>query len=163
MKEKQINLSKNIDVSIKIINSKKFLLLKKDSQEKYVLIPSFIQFEKKNNLFYVKNILPNSNTFIFNQFLNRLDFAIKNLTVIFKKKLILKGLGFRIILNDQNNVAQFKLGYSHLITINLPKNIRLKVRKTLISIESNDNILLGNFVNKIVSLRNPDSYKEKGF
>ena len=90
-------------------------------------------------------------------------FAIKNLTVVFKKKLILKGLGFRVLLNETNDLAQFKLGFSHLINIKLPENLRLKVRKNLISIECNDKILLGNFVNKIVSLRNQDSYKEKGF
>jgi len=165
MKEKQINISTNIDLSIKIINSNKFILIKKDLYEKYILVPFFIKLEKKNNIFYIKNLKENDQEAIYayNQFINRLDFAIKNLTVVFKKKLILKGLGFRVLLNETNDLAQFKLGFSHLINIKLPENLRLKVRKNLISIECNDKILLGNFVNKIVSLRNQDSYKEKGF
>ena len=83
--------------------------------------------------------------------------------MIYKKKLILKGLGFRCNVNEKLKSVEFKLGFSHLLNLSIPENVKMTVRKSYINIESTNNILLGNFINKIISLKRPDSYKGKGF
>jgi large subunit ribosomal protein L6 len=85
---------------------------------------------------------------------------------IFKKKLMLNGLGYKYTLADQK--LTFKLGYSHLKTILIPQYIlkvssKTKRRKTKITMESYDKVLLGNFAESIYRLRCYDVYKAKGF
>lgn len=83
---------------------------------------------------------------------------------VFKKKLRLKGLGFRISVDMSAKELSLKLGYSHLINIRIPAYItNLKVKKNLLLIESFDDVALGDFVKKISDLRKADSYKGKGF
>ena len=83
---------------------------------------------------------------------------------IIKKKLILKGVGYRISFSDNLKDIIFKLGYSHLIVLPIPTQIlNVSITKNLISMQSYDITFLGNFLAKIVSLRSPDPYKGKGF
>lgn len=136
------------------------ILFSKDGKDFFFKIPSLISFFKKesNIIFFVKSEkdLPTLNTF---------ENLIKNsISVKFalKKKLSLQGLGFKINIIERN--ISFKLGYSHLINLDLPKSInRFFAGKRKVIIESSDKIKLGNFAYKIFSLRKYDSYKGKGF
>ena len=71
-------------------------------------------------------------------------------TLYFKKKIFLKGLGFRTNILDDLGIVEFKLGFSHLIRMKIPQDIKMKTRKSFIHIEGKDNVSLGNFVNKII-------------
>ena len=39
----------------------------------------------------------------------------------------------------------------------------MNIQKNIISVEGSDSVVVGNFTNKIRSLKIPDSYKGKGF
>ncbi len=81
---------------------------------------------------------------------------------IYKKKMFLKGLGYKVIV--ENNVLSFKLNLSHELKLDIPSYIkRVVVNKTNLVFESYDSVLLGNFVEKIYNLRPKDNYKGKGF
>lgn len=81
-----------------------------------------------------------------------------------KKKIILKGLGYKIQYDKSNNCLSFKLGYSHLISLRVPDGLQfVKIGKTYLIISGYDPSLLGNFLYRIKRLRFPDSYKGKGF
>jgi large subunit ribosomal protein L6 len=83
----------------------------------------------------------------------------------YKKKLNLKGIGYRISLTEENNksILTFKLGYSHLFFFKIPKGLNVLVPKP------NKLLIFGSDLEKIFfvtsfikSLKVPDSYKGKG-
>jgi ribosomal protein L6P/L9E len=151
-------------VSIAVLNNERFLVFKNTSETRYVFLESYISVEKKDDQLILATSLEfKENENLFSLFVSKVDFVIKNLIVIYKKKLILKGLGFRCNVNEKLKSAEFKLGFSHLLNLSIPENVKMTVRKSYINIESTNNILLGNFINKIISLKRPDSYKGKGF
>ncbi|MGX7592065.1 50S ribosomal protein L6 [Candidatus Karelsulcia muelleri] len=85
----------------------------------------------------------------------------------FKKELELKGVGYKVALDNDKKVLEFNLGYSHNIVMNFPKDLRVEIKnetnqKTRLILRSYDKQLLGIFAAKIRSLRKPDPYKGKG-
>ncbi len=83
----------------------------------------------------------------------------------YKKTLELVGVGYRAA--NTGNVLELSLGYSHMIYLQLPKEIKLETKSErnqnpLIILESSDKQLLGQVCAKIRSLRKPEPYKGKG-
>jgi len=112
-------------------------------------------FKRLNNLDLTADLIKNS---IFDEFTTEVS---KKLNVV-RKKLSLKGLGYKIILEDKNLV--FKLNFSHSTKMEIPDYItRVIIGKTKVIFESSDSILLGNYIEKIYNLRPKDNYKRKGF
>jgi len=87
-----------------------------------------------------------------------------------KKKLILRkiflvGTGFKVFNSKKNRGKEliFKIGFSHLIKVIVPKKIEFKLIKlNEIQFYSFDKELIGSFMNFIASMRFPDSYKGRG-
>lgn len=160
---KTYTLLDGINASLMTLNSNKFLILKTNEKIRYISTPLFVLLEKKGNTLNLTCTSKDLDSITeFNQFLTRLELGLKNINNTFKRKLILKGLGFRITIFE-NKIIEFKLGFSHLISLKIPQNIKAKSKKNFLYLESNDNVLIGNFIDKIVSLKSPDSYKGKGF
>lgn len=163
MQNKNILLPQNLKISILFLGADKFLIFKNLSNTRYVSVPSSVLLHKIDN---VLTLVCDSKDFSvisqFNQFVARVEIAIRTLNNTFKRKLTLKGLGFRITLIEKKQV-EFKLGFSHLIRLNIPHNIKVRTRKNFMFLESSDLVLLGNFIHKVISLKFPDSYKGKGF
>lgn len=79
----------------------------------------------------------------------------------FQLTLILKGVGYRAAV--QGNQIILNLGYSHPVTIEIPKAISIEVvQNTTINLKSCDKELLGLFASKIRAWRPPEPYKGKG-
>ena len=79
----------------------------------------------------------------------------------FQLTLILKGVGYRAVV--QGNQIILNLGYSHPVTIDIPKTISVEVvQNTTINLKSCDKELLGLFAAKIRAWRRPEPYKGKG-
>ena len=79
----------------------------------------------------------------------------------FQLTLILKGVGYRAAV--QGNQIILNLGYSHPVTIEIPKAISIEVvQNTTINLKSCDKELLGLFASKIRAWRRPEPYKGKG-
>ena len=159
---KYIKLPSNTEILLLSIRNNRYLSLSNGVTAKYMIIPPFISINKIEKRLLLKNV-SNSNNGLFFQFSQQLQFELNNLSINYKKKLILKGLGYRAVVNEEAKIVEFKLGFSHLIRLRIPEKIKIKVKKQFINLESKDKILLGNFVNKIVKLKSPDSYKGKGF
>ena len=136
---------------------------------KYIKVPAYINVSKElfstNVEEYLLTLKLNKNCFKkeFLIYCRKQYNFIQNLNKVYKKKLMLKGLGFKIELLEKNSTLSLKLGYSHLIFLKIPKNLSLYFSKKILIIEGYDLAAVGNFANNIRNLRFPDSYKEKGF
>ncbi len=83
----------------------------------------------------------------------------------YKKVLELVGVGFRV--ENQGQILNFALGYTHPIYLGLPKEIKVETKSErnqnpLVILESADKQLLGQVCAKIRSFRKPEPYKGKG-
>lgn len=83
----------------------------------------------------------------------------------YKKQLELVGVGYRA--TNQGQLLELALGYSHVIQLMLPSEIKVEAvtdRKSnpIITLESADKQLLGQVCAKIRSMRKPEPYKGKG-
>jgi len=159
-----IQIPSNISVIfIKIINER-FLCLKnmRHDQIIYVKIPSNLFIIKENNILKIETKIFDSfkdtNLKTFNRFLTD---TISSLRVLSKKIITVKGLGLKISLDL--NILQFKLGYSHLIFLDISKQyIFVKVYKKFMVLSGFNKIKLGNNANRIFQLKKADSYKGRG-
>lgn len=143
-------------------NNKLLVFGSNESRFKYFRIPFNLNFRKeKQNLFFSTFI---EKEFILTRYLNNFIYWLKNNNKSFKKKLFLKGLGFRIFLSDDKTQICFKIGFSHLIQTLIPKNItNVIIEKNSLVIEGSDIADVGNFSKQIKQLKLPDIYKGKGF
>jgi len=166
MEIKKINIPKSVQTFTSFIGENKFLVIKNERKSKYVLLPKFIEISKEEGGINLKTLSEDkvliSKFKLFNDWLN---FYLKNSESIYKKKLTLKGLGYRTTVIEDRTKLEFKLGFSHLIRLSIPEGIKVKTRrkKNILKLEGTNKVLLGNFVDKIISLKAPDSYKGKGF
>ena len=83
----------------------------------------------------------------------------------YKKEMELVGVGYRA--NNNGQVLELSLGYSHNIFFQLPKEIKVETKNErnknpLIILESADKQLIGQVCSKIRSFRKPEPYKGKG-
>jgi large subunit ribosomal protein L6 len=56
----------------------------------------------------------------------------------------------------------FKLGFSHPITIAIPKNLKVASEKNIITISGIDKEFVGRYVAELRALKKPEPYKGKG-
>lgn len=149
------------------IKSKRFLVFKTNLQKDfYFLIPSnFITFKILNNQFVLTLSALDKKSFSeFNQFYNALLVFNKNIKILYKKQLRLKGLGFRAAISEDKASLNLKLGFSHLCVLPISlETLTVSITKKYITVSGVDKAEVGNFVNKIKSLKIPDKYKGKGF
>ena len=139
---------------------KKVLILKStNKKEVFFFIPETLNLKIQANDFQFNYQIKSSDIskFFFNveRYLNQKKE---------RKKLYLKGLGFRINLTENGSLLTLKLGFSHLIYLKIPKDrLNIVLSKKSLSVEGEDKVLVGNFIAKIRALKKPDAYKGKGF
>ncbi len=160
----------NNAISLGAVRKRKVLLLKnpKSDAVTYFEIPNVINCKIEKSTLHVSS----DDKVIYDNFLNLIARTQKNLEFSIRKKLILFGLGFRIFnrLADKS-MLEFKLGYSHLMMMQIPKNkinfsfFKLKGTSNRINVvvEGTDSAEVGNFVAQVKRLKVPDAYKGKGF
>ncbi len=85
---------------------------------------------------------------------------LKGLLQGFKSNLILKGIGFKSVIENDHLIL--KLGFSHNIKISIPKNIKIISKTNNLIFSSIDLILLMQFVHYIRNYKKPEPYKGKG-
>ncbi len=154
--DKVIKIPKNVKIEIKNQNVSFEGLLGKLSL-KYTNEVFF--FSKKNQLILTINLQKNKKS-ILNLYNKLIKIKIKGVLQGFKLNLILKGIGFKAFI--ENNDLILKLGYSHNIVINIPENIKIINQSNNLIFNSIDFIYLTQFVHYIKSFKKPEPYKGKG-
>ncbi len=154
--DKTIKIPKNVKIEIK--NQKVYFegLLGKLSLN---FTNEVFFFSKKNQLILTINLQKNKKS-ILNLYNKLIKIKIKGVLQGFKLNLILKGIGFKAFI--ENNDLILKLGYSHNIVINIPENIKIINQSNNLIFNSIDFIYLTQFVHYIKSFKKPEPYKGKG-
>lgn len=143
------------------LNGKVYFSVTDKKLTKFIFLSSVIDFAFTDSSIRL-TALNSEVLYKFVEELNSLKFVGEELT--FKKKLRLKGLGFRISVDMMKRELSLKLGYSHLISLDVPDYItNIKSKKNVMLLESLDKVALGDFFKKIYDLRKADAYKGKGF
>lgn len=82
---------------------------------------------------------------------------------------VVQGFSKRLVINEKtykanvnSNKAEFSLGYSHPIIIDIPKGLNVSIEGQLITVSGVDKEQVGAFAQKIRRLRKVDPYKAKG-
>ena len=79
----------------------------------------------------------------------------------YKKEIVLKGVGFRAVLNG--NVLDLALGYSHPCLLTIPEGITVQIAEnTKLTIEGADKHLVGEVTATIFNYYPAEPYKGKG-
>lgn len=154
----------SFEISFFTIKYKKYISIANVHGIIYFFIPDFVSFSIKNHiLIFEKNKKFVFNPILFNQYTKQISAYIFHLKQPIKQKLIFKGLGFRLNISEDYKYLIFKLGYSHLITLQIPSIVSsVKIKKKFFYIESFSKSELGNLIYRIKQFRLPDSYKGKG-
>ncbi|MGX7589658.1 hypothetical protein [Candidatus Vidania fulgoroideorum] len=142
--------------SIFYFSRKKIILFYKKKKEKIEKIKYYFIFLKEITIFpskfnIQKKLWCTNFTLIKNKFLGLKKF--------FTKVIELKGIEFKAIFNKK---LFLNVGFSHKIILDVPKKINIKIKKNLINLKSRDKCLLGNYCNKIITLKKYNLYKDKG-
>ncbi|BBA85250.1 50S ribosomal protein L6 [endosymbiont of Sipalinus gigas] len=132
--------------------------------ENYLFIKynPIIKINKKDNFIYIDYNKNNKKILSYSGTVNSL---IKNMiigvTIGFRKKLIIKGIGYKFDIKD--NLLVLSLGYSHLIKYRLDKKIKVEFHsQSELILYSIDKQLLGKVASEIKYFKIPDPYKGKG-
>lgn len=116
-------------------------------------------FLKKNQLILAVNLQKNKKS-ILNLYNKLIKIKIKGVLQGFKLNLILKGIGFKAFI--ENNNLSLKLGFSHNIVVPIPENIKIINQSNNLIFNSIDFIFLTQFVHYIKNFKKPEPYKGKG-
>ena len=154
--DKTFKIPKNVKINIE--NNKIYFegLLGKLSLN---YINEILFFFKKNQLILILNSQKNKKS-ILNLYNKLIKLKIKGVLQGFKLNLILKGIGFKASIENDNLIL--KLGFSHNITIQIPSNIKVISQTNNLIFSSIDFIFLTQFVHFIKNHKKPEPYKGKG-
>src|SRR5574343_631025 len=92
---------------------------------------------------------------------NNIKLLFNNINKVFYKKIILRGLRFRMnLVEDKNSLfLKLKLGFSHLLELSVPQNkIQIFLKKNSIILKSSDLVFLVNFSIKLKNLKYLNDY-----
>jgi len=145
------------------INNRNYLVFHFQGKNRIFFVPSFINFSiEKDSMKFEYNKNNDSKLYEFTSFYSFIKTYISNFEKLYRKKLILKGLGLKASFSEDNKNLILKLGFSHAVNVLIPKEIAIQIQKNIITIQSFDKVLVGNFAHKLRSLRTLDRYKGKG-
>lgn len=78
----------------------------------------------------------------------------------FVKKLILEGVGYRMEVKGKDVVLT--VGFSHTVSLPIPEGVSVKVEKNVMTLESADKEILGQFAANVRRVKPPEPYLGKG-
>nr|DAZ89010.1 TPA_asm: ribosomal protein L6 [Phytophthora sp. SKS-2017] len=147
-------------VEIKIYNKDKIIFFETSlGLLSLKIINNLFFFIKKNKLLINVNENKNKKS-ILNLYNKLIKIKIKGVSQGFKISLLLKGIGFKSSIENNNLIL--KLGFSHNIIIPIPQNIEIINQSNTLIFSSIDFIFLSQFVHYIKNHKKPEPYKGKG-
>ncbi len=162
---KKIYILPTIKIHFFFFKNQKILTLKNEYSTYYFVVPSFLEITYKNNYLFL--VLSKSESIKYKLlyfFLIHFSTCLKQLIKVNSTTFLIRGVGLRInFLEHSSSILNLKLGFSHLISLVIPKaitNVSLFKKKFIIC--SFNKILLGNFVNLIYKYKPINVFTGKG-
>jgi len=118
-----------------------------------------IGFNLENNAVTVSLLRP-EDAVLWGTYASHLKNMIKGVNTGFQKKLIVEGIGFKSDVKGAK--LDLSLGFSHPISVEIPKDLKVTADKNIITISGVSNEKVGEFASKIRALKKPEPYKGKG-
>jgi large subunit ribosomal protein L6 len=155
--KKFIKLPKELFLKIE----KKRVFLKGPLGEITLEIPDGLDISQQNDFLFLRCEISKKKKMWWGTFRSQLYNSIIGVTQGFQVLLKLVGIGYRAIIEKEKLVL--KLGFSHLIFLEIPKGIEIICKKpSLILLKSYDLLMLTQFAALIRSYKIPEPYKGKG-
>ncbi len=85
---------------------------------------------------------------------------IRGVNVPYEKNLLIEGIGYKAEISGTNLILH--LGFSHPITMEIPKDIKVVVVKNRVTITGNNKESVGQFAATVRAWKRPEPYKGKG-
>ena len=150
------------DTKVKVENGKLTLTGPKGSKELSINDKIFAASVSENNSLVLKLIKKNERSrVVWGTTRSIVNSAIIGVSVGHEKILELSGVGFRATL--KGNLLNLQLGYSHDLSYEIPKDIKVTVEKqVIIKINGIDKELVGKVAAEIKRLKPVEPYKAKG-
>lgn len=162
IEDKNIWISEERRFFICEVSGERVAVLSCNLSYRYFVIPSYVSVCLKTDGFAL-SCNCNVDTDARSEFLNSMIGWIKESSKFFRSKLVLKGLGYKANVSDNQKELNLKLGYSRIRTVLIPTTrIKVKTSKTMITVQGHNLSDVGNFAQRIRRLRQPDLYKGKG-
>lgn len=156
---KKIKIPVKLEVSFCFLDSNNYIIVRSEKFQTsyFLMVPFSLNITKRDAYFIIEST--NLKDLYF--FQKKLLMFLKKFINLYKKTIILKGLGLKVTQVD--DILELKLGYSHIIKIKVPSSIfNVIINKNIITVEGFNNIEIGNFLTKVRQLRLPNIYKGKG-
>ena len=93
-------------------------------------------------------------------FASHIKNMVRGVNEPYVKKLIIEGVGYRAAVSGDN--LELNVGFSHSVSVPLPKELSVKVEKNEITVSGSDKELVGQFTAKVRAVKKPEPYKGKG-
>jgi len=162
MIKKRLTLSNNLSVRLVKFQEVDYLLLLSTNAGYYFEIPSDVSvaYNAAEKVIDIEANFESSSA-------QKLYLDLNNFCVALntphRKIVLLSGLGFRMQ-STSDNILEFKLGKSHKDVLSLQGlNLNVRIKKQRMLVEGVNKCTIGNFLDRVISLKRPDSYKGKGF
>lgn len=78
----------------------------------------------------------------------------------FEKKLIVEGIGFKS--DVKGTELNLSLGFSHPVKLTIPKDLKVKAEKNVVTVSGVNKESVGEFSAKLRAFKKPEPYKGKG-
>lgn len=85
---------------------------------------------------------------------------LEGVTKGFSRKLIVEGIGFKS--DVKNGKLEMSLGYSHPVSIEIPKDLKVTAEKNVITVSGVSAEKVGEFAAMVRAKKKPEPYKGKG-
>ncbi len=161
---KNLRFKLNSDIKLELINKNvvilKNIITQENSSYKF---PSFFYISiSEDNTIYLINDSFDTKLMRFYGLYKKLFFnSLDSLLKMFEKTILLSGIGYKFVIENKN--LKIQMGFSHLVLLSIPNDINLVLESnTKLKVLSKNNINLGNFCSKILSVRKFNFYKGKG-
>ena len=93
-------------------------------------------------------------------YMSHLKNMIAGVVTPFEKRLLVEGVGFKW--DVKGDILNMSLGFSHPVTLTIPKGLIVVAEKSALTITGVDKELVGLFASKVRELKKPEPYKGKG-
>lgn len=162
LNNKFINISTKKTISFYSSSKVRIITLSTLFSDQYLILPNYVMVNKKKSVLHL--LTNNQADCKLNiKFEEDVLLWIKSASKLYRSKLVLKGLGCKANLSNSQSRLNLKLGYSHVLQLDIPaERLKVKVYKNVITVQGYNFSEVGDFARKIRDLKLPDSYKGKG-